>query len=147
MSNRPEQPSRGQDGQSRALDIARAIIGILIVLGFVVTVVVLLILTHTTENKGAMPNIEDISAIYAGLTGIVLGYFYSVGSNTSDATESRDTRRVISLVIVIGFAFTVIGVLLITAFTAEFISEGLELLKAVGSVYSGVIGAVLGYFF
>ena len=61
------------------LDIARLIIGLLIVLGFVSSILLALVMQYRGKSLPAGISIADISAVYSGLTGAVIGYFFGRG--------------------------------------------------------------------
>jgi hypothetical protein len=61
------------------LDFARLVIGLAIVLGFVLTIFAVTVLQFRGESLPAGISIADISTVYSGLTGAVIGYFFGRG--------------------------------------------------------------------
>jgi hypothetical protein len=73
-----EERQTSTPGQLLSTDNVRGIISILLVLGFVVTILIVILIDAGGSDIEA-DTLQNVASIYAGVTGAVLGYFFGRG--------------------------------------------------------------------
>ena len=77
---RDSESSSGGTADSRFNDGVRAILSGIVLVGFVATLAVVVYLQYDVGKYGesieGVPTIESVGSIYAGVTGVILGYYF-----------------------------------------------------------------------
>jgi hypothetical protein len=75
-----DDPRRAEAPPPEFIERVRAIISGIIVVGFVVTLLVVIFIQTQTAGMEGVPTIDGVASIYSGVTGAILGYYFGKGT-------------------------------------------------------------------
>jgi hypothetical protein len=75
-----DDPRRAEAPPPEFIERVRAIISGIIVVGFVATILIVIVIQTQTAGLEGAPTVDGVASIYSGVTGAILGYYFGKGT-------------------------------------------------------------------